>query len=58
MNEERVAITMIVAALVWLLAVIAAFWLVGPVAGILVIVAGLGLFGLWLARVIRSPSEP
>jgi hypothetical protein len=49
---------MIIAALVWLLALIAAFWLVGPVAGILVIVAGAGLFGWWLARAIRSPSEP
>ena len=58
MNEERVAITMIIAALVWLLALIAAFWLIGPVVGILVIVAGAALFGLWLARVIRSPSEP
>ena len=58
MNEERVAIGMIIAALVWLLALVAAFWLIGPVAGILVIVAGAGLFGWWLVRVIRSPPEP
>jgi hypothetical protein len=58
MNEERIAIGMIVAVLAWLVALIAAFWLVGAVAGVLVILAGACLFGLWLARVIRSQPDP
>jgi hypothetical protein len=59
MSEEGVAIGLIVSALAWLVAVVAAFYFVGAVAGILVILAGACLFGWWLARVIRSePPAP
>jgi hypothetical protein len=53
-NEERITIELVVAMIVWLFAVIAVFWLVGAFAGVIVIVAGLGLFGWWLAKLIRS----
>jgi hypothetical protein len=59
MSEERIAIQMIVAVMVWLAAVVAAFWLVGAAVGIIVILVGVCLFGLWLASVIRSePPAP
>jgi len=54
MSEERIAIQMIVSVCFWLAAVVAAFWLIGAMVGIIVILIGLGLFGWWLARVIRS----
>ena len=57
MNEERIAIEMVVAIMLWLGAVIASFWLIGAGAGIIVILLGVGLFGWWLARVIRSDPE-
>jgi hypothetical protein len=53
-NEERVAIEVIVAVLVWLVALVAAFYFVGVVAGLIVIMVGAGLGGLWLASMIRS----
>jgi fatty acid desaturase len=58
MNEERIAIEMVVAIMVWLAAVIASFWLIGAGVGIIVILVGVGLFVWWLARVIRSEPEP
>jgi hypothetical protein len=58
MNEERIALVLIVSALLWLVALVAAFWLIGAVAGILVILAGACLFGWWLVRVIRSEPDP
>ena len=54
LNEERITIVLVVSLVAWLAALIAAFWLVGAFAGIIVIVVGVGLFGLWLASVIRS----
>jgi hypothetical protein len=54
MSEERIAIQMVVSVCVWLAAVVAAFWLIGAMVGIIVILIGLGLFGWWLASVIRS----
>ena len=57
MNEERIAIVMIVAVMLWLGAVILSFWYIGAGVGIIVILLGLGLFGWWLARVIRSKRE-
>ncbi len=53
-NEERVAIEVIVAVLVWFVALIAGFYFVGAVVGIIVILVGVGLLGLWLASMIRS----
>jgi hypothetical protein len=54
MSEERIAIQMVVSVCVWLAAVVAAFWLIGAMVGIIVILIGVGLFGRWLASVIRS----
>lgn len=47
-------IELVVAVLTWLFAVVAAFWYVGAVAGILVIVLGACAFGWWLVRIIGS----
>jgi hypothetical protein len=59
MNEERMAIGLIVSVLAWILVVIAAFFLAGAVVGIVAIGVGVNLLGWWLARVIRSdPSAP
>ena len=58
MNEERMAIEVIVSVLVWLLLVIAAFAFVGATVGIIVILVGGGLFAWWMVSVIRSPGEP
>ena len=54
MNEERIGIELIVSVAVWFLAVLAAFFFVGAVVGIIVIVVGLGLFAWWLITVIRQ----
>jgi hypothetical protein len=43
---------------VWFLAVLAAFFFVGPVLGIIAIVVGFGLLGWWLVSVIRSSDQP
>jgi predicted PurR-regulated permease PerM len=53
-NEERITIVLVLSLVVWLAALIAAFWLVGAFAGIIVIFIGAGLLALALARVIRS----
>ena len=53
MNEERVGIELIVSVMVWFLAVLAAFFFVGAVVGIIVILVGVGLFAWWLVSVIR-----
>jgi hypothetical protein len=54
MNEEGIAIGLIVSVLAWLVALVLAFWFVGALAGVLVILGGACLFGWWLARLIRS----
>jgi hypothetical protein len=54
MDEERVGIELIIAVTVWFLAVLAAFFFVGPVVGIIVILVGVGLFAWWLISVIRK----
>ena len=53
-NEERITIVLVVSLVAWLAALIAAFWLVGAFAGIIVIIIGAGLLAWALARVIRS----
>ena len=53
MNEERVGIELTVSVMVWFLAVLAAFFFVGAVVGIIVILVGVGLFAWWLFSVIR-----
>ena len=54
LNEERITIVLVVSLVAWFAAVIAAFWLVGAFVGIIVIIIGVGLLALALARVIRS----
>jgi hypothetical protein len=58
MDGERIGVELIVATAVWFLAVLAAFFFVGPVIGIIAIVVGLGLLGWWLVSVIRSSDQP
>jgi len=53
-NEERITIILVLSLVAWFAALIAAFWLVGAFAGILVIIVGVGLLGMALARAIRS----
>jgi putative effector of murein hydrolase LrgA (UPF0299 family) len=54
MDYERIGIEVILSATAWFLAVLLAFFFVGPAVGIVVILAGLALFGWWLARAIRA----
>jgi Flp pilus assembly protein TadB len=58
MDEERIGIELIVSVAVWFLAFLAAFFFVGPVVGIVMILVGVGLLGWWLVRLIRKPEEP
>jgi hypothetical protein len=57
MDEERVGIELIVAVTVWFLAVLAAFFFVGAMVGIIVILVGIGLFAWWLVGVIRGSER-
>lgn len=56
MNAELIGIEVIVAALLWIIAIPAAFYFVGPAVGFVVIVGGLVLAGWWLATVIRNST--
>jgi hypothetical protein len=58
MNGERIGVELIVATAVWFLAVLAAFFFIGPLIGIIAILIGWGLLGWWLVSVIRSSDEP
>ena len=58
MNAELIGIEVIVAALLWIVAIPAAFYFVGPAVGFVVIVGGLLLFAWWLATVIRGSTQP
>lgn len=58
MNGEWIGVELIVATAVWFLAILAAFFFVGPVIGIIAIVIGLGFLGWWLVSVIRSSDQP
>lgn len=58
MNEELVGIELIVAMAMWFLVVLAAFFFVGAVVGIVAILVGVCLIGLWLVRLIRGSEEP
>jgi hypothetical protein len=42
---------------VWFLAVLAAFFFVGAMVGIIVILVGVGLFAWWLVGVIRGSER-
>jgi hypothetical protein len=57
MDEERVGIELIVAVTVWFLAVLAAFFFIGAVVGIIVILVGVGLFAWWLVGAIRGSER-
>ena len=54
MNEERITIVLVLSVVTWIVAVVLAFYLVGAVTGIVVILAGVSLFIWWLARLIRG----
>jgi hypothetical protein len=43
--------------MVWFLAVLAAFFFVSAVVGIIVILVGVGLFSWWLVSVIRRSER-
>ena len=58
MDEERVGIELILAVIVWFALVLVAFFFVGVVVGIAVIVVGAFLFVWWLVRIIRAPDAP
>jgi hypothetical protein len=53
-SGERLGIEVILSVSLWILVVLAAFFLVGVVAGIIAVLVGIALFGWWLARMIRS----
>ena len=53
-DGERLGIEFIVSVTLWLLVTLVAFFFVGAVVGIIAILVGVGLFGWWLARLIRS----
>jgi hypothetical protein len=42
----------------WFLVVLAAFFFVGAVVGIIAILVGACLFGWWFVRLIRGSDEP
>ena len=57
MDEERIGIELIVSVVAWFLVVLAAFFFVGAVVGIIAILVGTCLFGLWFVRLIRGSDE-
>ena len=57
MDLERIGIEYILSVIVWLAAVLAAFFFVGVLVGFLVMFAGAGLLGWWLVSVMRPPVE-
>ena len=58
MDGERLGIEVILAAFFWVILMLAAFFLVGAVAGIIVIFAGIACLAWWLVRVIRASGQP
>jgi|tagenome__1003787_1003787.scaffolds.fasta_scaffold20916695_2 hypothetical protein len=58
MDGERIGIEVMLAAFFWVIVVLAAFFLVGAVVGIIAIFAGLACFAWWLVRMIRAPGQP
>ena len=60
MSNELIGVELIVAVTVWFLAVLVAFFFVGPVVGIVAILLGAALFVWWLVRVIgkSGPAPP
>jgi len=57
MDEERIGIELIVSVIVWFALVLVAFFFVGAVVGVLVIVLGALVSLLWLARIIRGGPQ-
>ena len=57
MDEERIGIELIVSVVAWFLVVLAAFFFVGAVVGIIAILVGTCLFGLWFVRLIGESDE-
>jgi hypothetical protein len=57
MDEERVGIELIISVIAWFAVVLLAFFFVGAVVGVTVVVLGALLFLWWLARMIRAPEQ-
>jgi hypothetical protein len=57
MDEERVGIELIISVITWFAVVLLAFFFVGAVVGVTVIVLGALLFLWWLARMIGAPEQ-
>ena len=57
-NGERIGLEVMTGAALWILAIPLAFYFVGPLVGVIVIVGGLALFAWWLATVVRSSTVP
>ena len=56
-NAELLGIEVMVAAVVWIIAIPAAFYFVGPAVGVAVILGGLALLAWWLTSVIRGSTR-
>jgi hypothetical protein len=57
MDEERVGIALIISVIAWFAVVLLAFFFVGAVVGVTVVVLGALLFLWWLARMIQAPEQ-
>jgi Flp pilus assembly protein TadB len=57
MDEERVGIELIISVIAWFAVVLLAFFFVGAVVGVTVVVLGALLFLWWLARMIQAPEQ-
>jgi hypothetical protein len=57
MDSDLIGARLAAALGVWFLAVLAAFFFVGPVVGIVVILLGVVLFGWWLVDAIRRAEQ-
>lgn len=56
MNEERTGIALILSVIVWFALILVAFFFIGALIGVLVIVLGALAFIWWLSRIIRGPE--
>jgi|tagenome__1003787_1003787.scaffolds.fasta_scaffold20945476_1 hypothetical protein len=58
MDGELLGIEVMLGAFFWVILMLAAFFLVGAWAGIIVIFGGIACLAWWLVRVIRAPGQP
>jgi hypothetical protein len=57
MSSDLIGAELAAAGGIWFLAVLAAFFFVGPVVGIVVILLGVVLFGAWAVNAIRKSEQ-